>query len=378
MNKKIHLHFKNSCVIVMLALLFSFSFESNAQNMYSLANWTVGTGSITDFSQYGVASCNARELGNNHVGASVVLWKATPNAASFQDGGIYGYYKTIDPTKTYRLSIWVKKTNSFSGKTYFGCNSYANGAHQTLNISGTADINAYFWYGDLPELDKWYLMVGYVHPNSYAGPHLGRIYDGETGEIVMNINDKKFSLAATNLRLRSFFAYDTNLEDRQYLYKPIMEEYSNASPSINSLLSINEDSTLLFAYDNAGNQKQRFYCDVSGCSVQTPPAGRPGNLEIEKVVDVTDDEEVSNIGETIQLYPNPTGGKLSIRLLESDVELSESIHMYSIQGSLIRQIRTEKDTTSLTLDISEIPTGVYFIHLHFSNGNAVTKKIIKR
>lgn len=369
--------------LIIVALLVFSSLESNAQNMYSLSDWTVGTGDITDFSQYGYTTSNNRELGTNHIGEEVVLWKATPSPIINSDGGVYANYKNIDNTKTYRLSIWIKKTNSDDGITFFGCNSNVGTTHHSLKLDGTLDANPYFWYGDLPKLNHWYLLVTYMHPHNYTGVSIGKIYDGETGEAVLNTTrDYKFSPTATNLRMRAFLYADPNLDDRQYLYKPIMEELTSASPSINRLLRINEESKLVFNYDNSGSQKQRFYCSFSNCPIPTPPIGKPSNDDLDNLItennykeDLNSDDLTSN---NLIVYPNPTAGRISISLSNVDYHLSDLINIYSINGALVKEIHLQNETKSTEIDISSQPSGVYFIHIHLSNSSVVTRKIIKQ
>lgn len=357
----------------------------SAQNMFNLSGWTVGSGSVTDFGKYGATTSNIRELGYNHVGDNVVLWKAVPDAASNAEGGIYSAYKNIDNTKTYRLSVWVKKTNSNDGRTYFGCHSYVSGTHHTLSVSsGAVNTNPYFWSGDLPKLNHWYLLVGYVHANNYTGAKLGKIYDGETGEVVLDVaTDFKFSSTATNLRLRAFLYNDPNLEDRQFLYEPHMELVDGTESSITQLLKINSNSKLLFAYDNAGNQKQRFYCDVPGCTVPTPPAGKVSEEEIITLNDLNDAEDIENLKtkesvleKEISLHPNPTKGIVSL-VVNSKVNFSGVINVYNNAGMLISKIPSNSKN-QVEINLSRFPVGMYFVHMHLSSGESVTRKVIKK
>lgn len=365
----------------LLSLLF-FIVSVHSQNLLDASTWTVGFGSVSGFSAYGITEKNQRELGLNHVGNEVVLWKSLPDDTGFQDGGFYSSYVNIDPTKTYRFSVWIKKTNSNTGTTYFGCNSYVNGQHQTLKLDGTTNVNPYFWYGDLPELNKWYLLVGYIHNSSYSSTvSLGRIYDGVTTEEVLTITDLKFSASATNLKSRAFLAYDTNSDDRQYHYEPRMEEVNGIEPSINRLLGINEGSTLVFNYDNSGSQKQRFYCSA-GCQIPTPPVGRPSNDDLDNLItenNKKDDLNSENItSNNLVLYPNPTAGRISVSISNVDYHLSDFISIYNINGALVKEVTLQKKTTSSEIDISSQPSGVYFIHIHLSNGSVVTRRIIKQ
>lgn len=365
-----------------LLILLCCIYSMTSQNLLNTSTWTVGTGNVAGFGMYGIAEKNQRELGLNHAGDEVVLWKSLPDDTNFQDGGFYSSYVAIDHTKTYRFSIWIKKTNSDTGHTFFGCHSYTNGQHQTLKLDGTTNTNPYFWYGDLPALNKWYLLVGYIHGSNYSSNiNLGRIYDGETTEEVLTITDFKFSTTAINTRSRVFLAYDTNSDDRQYLYNPTIEEINGTEATLNQLFDVNEDSKLIFHYDNAGSQKQRFYCVDALCVIPTPPIGKPTNDEVvivyEEELEKNSDEE-GIIENQLSIFPNPTNGKFSINLVVPDYELSDFVNIYNVNGALVKQVKLPKNVTNLELDIATQPSGIYFIHIHFSNGDSITRKIIKK
>ena len=224
-----------------------------------LLKLAIGSGSISGFSQNGATSENSRELGRNHIGEEVVLWKATPDASRNADGGWSTSWIGANANTSYRFSVWIKKTNSNDGSTYFGF--YAN-ARGSLRLNGTYNGNPYFWVGDLPKLNRWYLLVGYVHKSSHTGTtNTGGIYDGTTGEKVRTITDYKLKNTVTAIIHRSHLFYDTNILDRQYFYEPRIDPISGNEPTIEELLRINDDSKLIISYDMAGNQTQNFYCN---------------------------------------------------------------------------------------------------------------------
>lgn len=361
--------------------------NSNSANLLApyLQNWTIGTGSVSGFGQNGATSENSRELGRNHIGEEVVLWKATPDASSNADGGwntswIYG----INPNTSYRYSVWIKKTASNNGSTYFGF--YANDSG-SLTLNGTYNSNPYFFAGDLPKLNRWYLLVGYVHKSSHTGTtNTGGIYDGSTGEKVRTITDYKLKNTVTALRHRSYLYYDTNTLDRQYFYEPRIDRINGNEPSIHELLRINDDSKIILSYDVAGNQTQNFYCgDPSYCA---PPAAR--KQEKEKIEDyVSSETEEATTEETeeevldepfsdshIHIYPNPTDGLVTLRLENTLLKNIHSIKLYNANSVLIKNINTKDNNTQL--DLSNMAVGVYFIHIHVNGGKSITKKIIKK
>jgi hypothetical protein len=203
---------------------------THAQNLLSSQGWTSGSGTTGMFTQNGIASESIRELGLNPYGAQTILWKAVPDGAYGADGGWDSQMITIDNTNLYRLAVWIKKTGSNDGTTYFGSGS-STGSLLTLN--GTADSNPYFWWGDLPELNKWYLLVGYIHPyNDPSTTNYGGIYDGVTGAKIASTNDYKFHSTQTTARHRAYLYYDYTTSDRQYFFGPEVYQMSDNTPLI--------------------------------------------------------------------------------------------------------------------------------------------------
>ena len=115
----------------LLINLFSFFFiffvlieDSDAQNLLDTSTWTVGSGSVGGFSRNGEVSENVREFGTDPFGNSSILWKGGNDAASNADGGWNSSYYNIDNEETYRFVVWLKKTNSNDGHSYFGCQQW--------------------------------------------------------------------------------------------------------------------------------------------------------------------------------------------------------------------------------------------------------------
>jgi hypothetical protein len=224
-------------------LVSAVPFTGVAQNLASSDSWTAGSGSIGIFNQNGTSGQNVRELGTGPYGTQVMLWKAVPDAANASDGGWDTQPFAIDRTKMYRFSVWIKKTSSTDGDTYFGCHS-----NNILRLGGTVDTNPYFWYGDLPELNKWYLLVGYVHASDDPSTtNYGGIYDGTTGTKVLPITDFKFSSAATTAVHRTYLYYDVNTSDRQYFYNPEVYQASSNQPIVEMVGSTYSNADAFFS-----------------------------------------------------------------------------------------------------------------------------------
>jgi len=293
-------------LIILFAGVFS-SLTLKAQNLQPMTGWTIGTGSTTGFNQNGDTAENHRIWGTGPYGQRVILWEARPDIDNDSDGGWNSEFSTIEHTKRYRLAVWIKKSNSANGITYFGTDG--NGAHLN-NLNGTSNTNPYFWGGDLPELDKWYLLVGYVNGSDDISntTNYGGVYDGVTGVKVAVCTDFRFNALTTNLRHRAYLFHDTNTSDRQQFYGPRVEEVNGNEPSIVELLSANSphfhnvdltgrlnatrldlNGTILIEQNNDyrmlqdangkirmyfGHVDTHSYYDLGGCLLYTSPSPR--------------------------------------------------------------------------------------------------------
>lgn len=218
-----------------LVTFFIFVFclnKTHAQNLLDLTGWTIGSGTSGIFTMNGQASENVREWGDGPNGNRVILWKSQPDGATNADGGWNSQAFPIIHTNMYRFSVWLRKTNSSGGASYFGCK----------NVSTLANVvtsNPYFWQGDLPQLNKWFLLVGYIHGSGDSSlVSYGGLYDGLSGEKIANAVDYKFEVGATSSVHRSYLFNDPNVNDLQYFYAPRVDLVNGNEPSLAELLGL--------------------------------------------------------------------------------------------------------------------------------------------
>jgi len=353
-------------------------FDNTGNNLLDTSTWTVGCGSVSGFVVNGASNENCREVGKNHIGQDVTLWKAIPDASSSgPDGGWNTGWHFVDHTVTHRFSVWIKKTNSFDGYTYSGFHADSNGS---LSLGGTYNGNPYFFSNNLPKLNRWHLLVGYVHKSSHTGTtNMGRIYDGVTGEEVATLTDFKFKNTVTQIRQRAYLFYDGNTSDRQYFWNPRVDPIDGTEPTINELLLVNEDSKLIVSHDLAGNSSQVFYCDDPAyCS---PTTSR--KKEKEDIVSKESKEDEDTIEEVVSevtglvAYPNPTRGMLTLAINKELLSQVHSIKIYNTSSVLIQDISRQKKER-VNIDLSDLSTGIYFLHIQIDGGQSITKKIIKK
>jgi len=338
----------------------------SAQNLLDTSTWTVGTGSVTGFSSNGSSVENNRILGTNHLGENVVLWEAIPNAPGGADGGWNSTYHSVNYTKAYRYSVWIKKTNTTSGTTYFGCDEPSD---KIKELSGVTNSNPYFWAGDLPRLERWYLLVGFVHESTYSSTtNVGAIYDGITGKKVQSIDDFKMSTGAISLRHRAYLYYDANASNRQYFYAPRMELVNGSEPTLEELLGVNPDSKVTFTYDTAGNQTNIVYCTDQSCTSSSKSGSKKGTA--------SEENSIKTLGD-VEVYPNPTKGEVVLRWENEAEDFVKTVTLIHLSNGANTRLPFKANLKSIEIDMTQFKEGVYVVSMKLKDGTAITKKIIK-
>ncbi|MFD0963243.1 DUF6443 domain-containing protein [Pseudofulvibacter geojedonensis] len=216
-------------------------------------DWSLGDITSTFFRQIGQASENEIVNGETPFGDIDLLWKCGNDSDSNADGGWNTREFPVDNTKSYRYTTWVKKTSDLvDGNTY-------HGVQHVNNLDGTINDNPYFWLGDLPQLDTWYLLVGVVHPHDYNGPDTGEsgVYDVD-GNKVLDGTEFKWKLGANFSYFRNYLYYSTNTSVHQYFYKPLLQKQDgNHWPLQDIANNVNaKDVVSHIEYDDIGRQTQ--------------------------------------------------------------------------------------------------------------------------
>ena len=217
--------------------------KTNILNPYS---WTTGSGGIGDFGQNGNTGENERVNGTDPFGNSSVLWETRASGDNGADGGWGHSSFSADNTKLYRMSVWVKRTSSSAGGTfYLGTNG---GGQCVIRLSdGGEECNPYWdcvGTGTFTQ-NVWYLVVGHVFPHFYpvSNQHAdtGRWVIGSgkvSGINGCNVgNDMKFGPSTTTLNHRTYHYYCGDNTTRLQFFEPRVDLCDGSEPTISDLLN---------------------------------------------------------------------------------------------------------------------------------------------
>lgn len=226
-------------------------------------DWKIGNVNSTNsvFTKLGSEQENEIINGITPFGNTDLLWKCGSDVTTGADGGWMTNIISVDKTVGYRYTTWVKRTGSTTdGSTH-------HGPYYVNNLDGTENSNPYFWLGNLPEVDTWYLLVGVVHPYNYTGGDSGEsgLYDIEGNKLASG-TDFKWKSTTTIGRFRNYLWSSTDLNTYQYFYKPLLQRLDGQELS---LAQINntfvKDIITPVVYDPYGRQTKEYlpYADLT-------------------------------------------------------------------------------------------------------------------
>jgi len=214
-------------------------------NRLNYKTWIAGNSSATGFSANGGAGENILVNGLDPWGNETVLWLSLPSGDGNNDGGWNTSNFSIDNTKLYRFSVWVKRTVYVNGAFYLGTRGFGS-TNGVLNRSnGANNTNPYFWISSDPPTtaqlpdSTWVLVVAHVWPaDSGTGtnkPESGRytISGGRYGDIS---TDFVWRTETTLSNHRSYLFYSESNLPRQYWCYPRVDIVDGTEPSIGELL----------------------------------------------------------------------------------------------------------------------------------------------
>ncbi|MEM9648296.1 MAG: fibronectin type III domain-containing protein [Bacteroidota bacterium] len=214
-------------------------FGSSQTNLMDSSSWTEGTGSAAPpFIPYGTWNLNGREMDIGPHGTSTLIWKAFANNTNGNEGGWDSDYLPIDSNKTYRLTVWIKRTGTLDGDSNFGFKALdANDNEATLRLDGTVRNNPYFVWNPPPTLNDWYLLVAFVYGHGHIGGtnDLEGVYNTSGIRVESGYDSFKFASTAVKIRHRAYLRL-AEPPTSQWFYNPTLYEVNGQEPTIQELI----------------------------------------------------------------------------------------------------------------------------------------------
>lgn len=237
-------------------------------SLINTSTWAVGNNSVTGYDvNQTAANENSRLSGTDPWGDTNIVWGTYASGDNNNDGGWNTGYYNIDRTKLYRFSVWVKRTSSTTGGTfYFGV--YGNGPTWGVRRNDTGNIEGNpYWDCSSPSTftqDVWHLVVGHVYPagTSYTGAHpdtgVYTIAGGTTKNRAVNFcnvgADVQWLSDTTSALHRVYHFYCPENTTRLQFAYPRLDLCDGNQPSIRELL--NRGPARI--YDNSGRGNHHF------------------------------------------------------------------------------------------------------------------------
>ena len=215
------------------------------QSLYNTADWTVSMNGTATFSpNQTVTNENQRLVDTDPWGNQQIVWQSLPSGDSNNDGGWEGPNVTIDKTKLYRESVWIRRISSTSGGNwYFGLHTNGTGDTYQLDTSAS-NANPYWSAGGTSSLvqNQWYLLVGHIFPAGWAGttghPNSGIWTNGLQASGNNNIpSDVKFPSDATTLRNRTYHFYCGDTTTHLEFAYPRIDLIDGTEPTMTEILT---------------------------------------------------------------------------------------------------------------------------------------------
>jgi hypothetical protein len=226
--------------------------------------WAVGQSDGVDvYSANGSAGENARVSGTDPWGNTSTLWETRASGNGNDDGGWNSSALSIDRTKLYRFSVWVKRTSSTYGGTFYLGTGSDGGVFSTAD--GLEKGNPYWECVGTSALtqNQWYLVCGHIYPygTTYTGNHpdTGYYIPGSTTKVsnvgFCNIvSDLKWGASSTWGQHRCYHYYCGDSTTRLQFADPRVDLCDGNQPSISEL--VNNGATMLM--DGSGRNNHHW------------------------------------------------------------------------------------------------------------------------
>lgn len=251
--------------------------KNYARSKISVLDWTTGSGGTPTFYQNGSTSENERIRALDPWNQTNIVWETRPSGDGQADGGWNGAYFEINPSKTYRSVVWMRRTSNTAGGVFYhglhtngsapGYPGLGSPTGDVIRLNdGYAESNPYWNFRSAANYNQnvWYLHVGYIFPANHTGtsahPDSG-IYTRLGGRVMANngnVSDCKFPANATYAMQRCYHYYCPDSTTRGQFAYPRFEEVDGTEPSVAELLNYGPYGDVKYKFQSRGYHMHRI------------------------------------------------------------------------------------------------------------------------
>lgn len=277
----------------------------------------------------------------------------------------------------------------------------------TYNITFNSNWNAAD-HGTLPDNAHWSKLVGATHNSNITFLQMGQVASAgiekvaEEGNNTLFNSEVNISISAGNadqyingndLETATGNIIITGLQiDENF---PLLTLVSMIAPSPDWMIAINglnlrenndwKSQIVLevFCYDAGSDNGMNYTSGNSDTNPKQPisslinvdpfNSARVGTMTIilESVLGV----ENQNNFESVQVFPNPSKGQITIGNIQN-IDLN-SVMIYNILGRLVKNVKIiSSNENQLELNLTDLNSGIYLLKLISTNGQSKTQKLI--
>jgi len=161
----------------------------------------------------------------------------------------------------------------------------------------------------------------------------------------------------------------------------ISSNQTTTAPTVTPLFKVTYE--LKITYNDDTSEIVPFYHDETNKEfVYTIPSGKtvssivfdPNNWMLATCTITFDPNTIENYSNNINIFPNPATSTINIEF-DTSTQSKKTISLFDTNGKMVQSFETQNK--SYTMNISELPTGVYFLNVRDEH-NVIVRKMLKR
>ncbi len=145
--------------------------------------------------------------------------------------------------------------------------------------------------------------------------------------------------------------------------KTLIQTYLMVFLLVVAKTGVQAQESISYGYDAAGNRIARV---INMTPLRSAPENTEEKVQSSPLNEILDDFK-------IRIYPNPTKGLLAVEIAPLPEEPQSDIGIWNSQGQLI--IRQKITLEKMSFDLSDQPSGIYFLKIYLKEQETVWKII---